>query len=106
MSRIGRSRPHVRLVDHVHLAAAVALDAQGPARERGERLVQGLGAGRQRVVAVAAPVALGRLTSCHRPWHDGSVRETADSRVATPLALLGGQILHPARTGRTRVVWR
>ena len=38
------------------LAAAVAGDAHEPRRERPERLVQGFRAGRQRVVAVAAPV--------------------------------------------------
>ena len=41
----------VRLVDHLHLATAVAFDAQEPRRERVERLQQGLGSGRQRIVA-------------------------------------------------------
>jgi hypothetical protein len=36
------------LVDHLDLAAAVALDAQEPRREGGERPVEGLGAGRER----------------------------------------------------------
>jgi hypothetical protein len=33
----------VCLIQHSHLAAAVALDAQEPRRERAERLGQGLG---------------------------------------------------------------
>jgi hypothetical protein len=41
----------VRLVQHAHLAAPVALDAQKPRRERAERLVQRLFAARQRGVA-------------------------------------------------------
>ena len=45
-------------VEHVILAAAVAGDAQEPRGKRAERLVQGFLAGRQRVVAGAAPVAL------------------------------------------------
>ena len=44
----GPATSGVRLVDHLHLAAAVALDAQEPRGERGERLVHGLGAGRER----------------------------------------------------------
>ena len=46
----------VRLIDQPHLAAAVALDPQEPRRARRQRLVQGLGAGGQRFVAVATPV--------------------------------------------------
>ena len=40
----------VRLIDHLHLAAAVALDAQEPRRERGERLAR-----------ASAPVGSGSL---------------------------------------------
>ena len=66
MSRIGMApRFDVRLVDHLHLAAAIALDAQEPGRERGERLVEGLGAGRQWVGAVAEPVSPGRAPDGH-----------------------------------------
>jgi hypothetical protein len=50
----------VRLVDHLRLAAAVALDAQEPARERAERLVERLCARGQRLGAGAAPVPPGR----------------------------------------------
>jgi hypothetical protein len=62
-------------VQHAVLAAPVAGDAQIPAREGSERLVEGFPAGRQRVVAVAAPVALGRRSDCHRlpASGDGSV---------------------------------
>jgi hypothetical protein len=35
----------VHLADHLHLAAAIALDAQEPRRKRGERLIQRLGTG-------------------------------------------------------------
>ena len=45
------------LVDHAVLAAAVAGDPQEPRRERPQRLGQGFGSGRQRVGAVATPVA-------------------------------------------------
>ena len=48
------------LVDHAVLAAAVAGDPQEPRRERPQRLGQGFGSGRQRVGAVATPVASGR----------------------------------------------
>jgi hypothetical protein len=48
----------VGLVDHPLLAAAVAHDTQEPRRERAHGLVQGLLAGRQRMIAIAAPVAL------------------------------------------------
>ena len=47
----------VRLVQHAHLATAVALDAQEPRREGTERLGHGLGAGRQWLGAVAEPVS-------------------------------------------------
>jgi hypothetical protein len=58
-SGISRRRP---VVQHAHLATAVAFDAQEPRRERTERLGQGLGRRGQRVGAVTAPVALwGRL---------------------------------------------
>ena len=57
---------HVRLVDHPILAAAVAGDAQEPRRERAQRLVEGFRAGRQRVVAVAAPVPSGDRPGRHQ----------------------------------------
>jgi hypothetical protein len=60
---------HVRLDDHPVLAAAVAGDAQEPAREPADRLLEGLGAGRQRVVAVGPPVAHGDGRAGHPgPW--------------------------------------
>ena len=46
----------VGLVDHAHLAAAVALDAQEPRREGAQRLAQGFLARRQGFGAVRAPV--------------------------------------------------
>jgi hypothetical protein len=49
-------RPHVRLVEHLNLTTAIALDPQEPRRERAEWLVQGLLTGWQGFVAVAAPV--------------------------------------------------
>jgi hypothetical protein len=49
----------VRLAEQPLLPAPFAGDAQESRRECGERLVQRLGARRQRVVAVAAPVASG-----------------------------------------------
>jgi hypothetical protein len=47
----------VRLIEQPLLATALASHPQEPRRERGERLVQGLGAGGQRAGAVAPPVA-------------------------------------------------
>jgi hypothetical protein len=60
----------VRLVQHPVFAVAVALDPQEPRRECPERLVQRLLAGRQRIIAVAALVALGHGPAGHRagPW--------------------------------------
>jgi hypothetical protein len=49
----------MRLVEHHHLAAAVALYAQEPGRERAEHLSQRRGGRRQRLGAVGAPVSLG-----------------------------------------------
>jgi hypothetical protein len=49
----------VRLGDEPLLATALAHDPQEPGRERAQRLVEGFGSGRQRVVTVAAPVAGG-----------------------------------------------
>src|ERR1700704_3377662 len=46
----------MRLGEHPLLAAPIAGDPHEPRRERPERLVEGLGASRQRVGAVAAPV--------------------------------------------------
>ena len=60
---------HMRLVDHLHLPAAVALDPQEPGRERAERLVEGLGTGRQWVGAVAEPVSPGRSPGGHYGGH-------------------------------------
>ena len=57
-SRSGPIAPlGVALVDHLHLAAAVALDAQEPRREGAERLCHRLGRRGERIVAVASPVA-------------------------------------------------
>ena len=56
----------MRLDKQSVLSTAVASDAHEPERESGERLVHRLRASRQRVIPIAAPVAFGRLTSCHR----------------------------------------
>ena len=50
--------PMVRLIKHLRPSAALAGHAQEPRREGVERLVQGFAATRQRVIAVAATVAL------------------------------------------------
>jgi hypothetical protein len=47
---------HVRLGDHPLLPAAIAHDPQEPRRERAQRLVEGLLAGRQQVVTVGRPL--------------------------------------------------
>jgi hypothetical protein len=49
------------LVDHLHPAAAVALDPQEPRREGPERLGQRVGGRGQWVVAIAAPEPSGKL---------------------------------------------
>ena len=46
MSKSERSRRGVGLVDHTLVATAFADDAQEPARERAERLLEGFGASR------------------------------------------------------------
>jgi hypothetical protein len=48
---------HVRLVEHAVLPAPIAGDSHEPLRKSTERLVQGFPAGRQRLGAIAAPVA-------------------------------------------------
>ena len=55
----------VRLGKHAVLPAPIAPDPQQPARERGERLVHCLGADRQWVIPIAAPVALGLMSPFH-----------------------------------------
>jgi hypothetical protein len=50
----------VRLLEHPFLPAPLAGGAHESARARGERLVESLGAGREVIVAVAAPVTLRR----------------------------------------------
>jgi hypothetical protein len=74
MSRI-RISPlrHVGLVDHPLLAAALAHDPQEPRRERAQRFVQGLRAGGQWVVAVAAPVATRDRPCWHQDRYPGSI---------------------------------
>jgi hypothetical protein len=47
------------------LAAPFAHDAHESRRKRAERLVEGLGAARQRVVVVGSPMALGDRTGGH-----------------------------------------
>jgi hypothetical protein len=81
-----------RLVDHLHLAAAVAGDAQEPRRERPHRLPQRLGGRRQRVVTVAAPVALAHRPAGHQvapgsqPAGRARMPRTMSAKTSTPKA--------------------
>ncbi len=91
MSRSVRSRhAGVRLVDHLHLAAAVALDPQEPRRERPERLGQRFGGRGQRVVAVAAPVPLRKLGH-GLPAQRTVSRQSRVGGIASPAVLLQRQ---------------
>ena len=56
----------VHLVHHALLPAPRTRDAQEPRRERIERLIERLGAGWQRLGAVAPPVAAGDWSRGHR----------------------------------------
>ena len=109
--------PGVRLVDHLHLAAAVALDAQEPRRERGERLAHGLGASGQRLGAVAAPVprGIGRgvmlrrkgtaAADCPTRRRSGCLHSTAQSSGRSDAAergYLSAGRLHPSRASWPR----
>ena len=69
-------------------ATAVSHDAEEPRRKRAQRLVQGLLAGGQRVVAVAAPAAHG--DAC--PGHPGPCFARCHGRIAA-LPQLQGRIL-------------
>ena len=102
MSRKVQPRPlRVGFVDDLHVATAVALNAQEPCRERGERLS-----------AVAAPVAHGHRAGGHRNTAAVaddlysaaiSVRQArtpcsrGEGRRPHSLTLCGGRASHPER---------
>jgi hypothetical protein len=101
----------VRLIDHLHLAAAVALDVQEPRGERGERLVAGLGTGRERLVAVAPPVPRGRDLGGHdrlrgraSPRLHGGRGLAGMSRRATPMKSRSSVSRRSPRRGLSRDV--
>jgi hypothetical protein len=67
---------HVRLVDQLNLVTAITFDPRKPRRKSVERFVEGLGASRERIGAVAAPMALWRW-----PGHPERRTATAARRV-------------------------
>ena len=76
------------------------LIAQHPGRERGERLVHHLGAGRQRVIPIAAPVAFGYLRPAIARRLSDDFLEQLDSGITAKLVLLGVEVLHRAEARR------
>ena len=82
------------------LPAPVASDAQHPGRGRGERLVHHLGAGRQWVIPIAAPVAFGYLRPAIARRLSDDFLEQLDSGITAKLVLLGVEVLHRAEARR------
>jgi hypothetical protein len=60
------ARPDGAFGDHPLLAAAAADDAQEPRRERTQRLIEGFGFDRQRMVAIGPPVTVRDRPSRHQ----------------------------------------
>jgi hypothetical protein len=81
----------VHLVEHPLLATPFAGDAHEPTRERSERLVESLGAGRKGIVAIAAPVPCGGGLAGHATpalfgSESGQVRGSASEILKQPAA--------------------